>query len=86
MFLGGDVKDPYYENKRKNTILVSSDCEEYAPSCFCTSMEGQPYPKEGFDMNLTALRNGFVVETGTPVSENLVSERNGSFRIFRNIM
>ena len=28
MFLGGDVKDPYYENKRKNTILISSDCED----------------------------------------------------------
>ena len=82
MFLGGDIKDPYYENKRKNTLLISSDCEGYAPTCFCTSMEGQPYPKEGFDMNLTALRNGFVIETGTPACDNLVADRK---RLFQDV-
>ena len=80
MFMSGDVKDPYYENKRKNTILISSDCEGYAPSCFCTSMEGQPHPKAGFDMNLTSLRNGFVVETGSPLCENLILERKRLFQ------
>jgi len=81
MFLGGDVKDPYYENKRKNTILVSSDCEEYAPSCFCTAMESQPFPTEGFDMNLTSLRNGFLVETGSQICETLVQERSRLFQV-----
>ncbi|MCX5781110.1 MAG: 4Fe-4S dicluster domain-containing protein [Elusimicrobia bacterium] len=80
MFLGGKIKDPYYENKRKNTILISSDCEEYAPSCFCTSMEGKPYPTEGFDMNLTSLRGGFLVQAGSLVCENLILDRKRLFQ------
>ncbi len=80
MFLGGKIRDPYYEKRRENTILVSSDCEAFAPTCFCTQIEGKPYPTDGFDMNLTSLRGGIFVETVSPACEKLVIEKKNLFQ------
>ena len=79
IFLKGVVCDPYYETKRKNTVIISSDCDAYRPSCFCTLMEGKPFPAAGFDLNLTTLENGYLVETGTAAGEELIKLQNSLF-------
>ena len=62
---GGDFKEPHYLNRRKRSIIVSSDCTESWETCFCTLVDGQPYPIEGFDLNLSKVWDGFVVEVGS---------------------
>jgi NAD-dependent dihydropyrimidine dehydrogenase PreA subunit len=80
VFLEGIAKDPYYEAKRKNTLIISSDCSDVLPSCFCTLMGGKPYPEKGFDLNLTPVRHGFIVEVGSKIGEELVQTRKHLFQ------
>lgn len=62
---GGDYADPNYMKRRKESLIVSSDCSQPWETCFCTMLGGQPYPSEGFDLNLTKLWDGFVIEVGS---------------------
>ena len=65
VMLGGDFNDPGYAERREATTIVSCDCIACAESCFCTLVGGQPYATEGYDVNLTPLEGGFLVEVAT---------------------
>ena len=65
VLIGGDFKDAAYERRREATIVVSCDCVDCADTCFCTQVGGQPYAIDGFDVNLTPLKNGFLAEVAT---------------------
>jgi hypothetical protein len=67
----GEPADPYYVELREKTVIVTCDCADACEVCFCTAMNAQPYPKKGFDINLSPVSNGYVVETGTPRGEQL---------------
>jgi len=69
VFLEGSVVDPAYKERRDHTLLVSADCAEPREACFCTFPGGQPYPEEGYDLNLSPVRDGYVVETGSTAME-----------------
>jgi sulfhydrogenase subunit beta (sulfur reductase) len=62
---GGDFSDPIYQKRREESIIVSSDCTQPWETCFCTLLEGQPFPTKGFDINLSKVWDGFVVEVGS---------------------
>ncbi|MGE5843000.1 MAG: 4Fe-4S dicluster domain-containing protein [Deltaproteobacteria bacterium] len=54
--------DPYYADKRKNTVVVSLGCVDPNPSCFCVSMGGGPCSHEGSDLLLLDLGDRYLVE------------------------
>jgi len=62
---GGDFADPLYQKRREESMLVSSDCTQPWETCFCTLVGGQPFPTKGFDLNLSKVWDGFVVEVGS---------------------
>jgi sulfhydrogenase subunit beta (sulfur reductase) len=62
---GGEFADPVYQKRREESIIVSSDCTQPWESCFCTLVGGQPYPTKGFDLNLSKVWDGFVIEVGS---------------------
>lgn len=62
---GGDFADPHYQKRRQESLIVSSDCSQPWETCFCTLMGGKPYPTEGFDLNLSKVWDGFIVEVGS---------------------
>jgi len=65
VFLHGVCEDPYYAEAREKTILVSTDCSGQLDVCFCTAVGEQPYAEEGFDINIAATPDGYVIEAGT---------------------
>lgn len=79
IFAGGVLVDPYYQTKRENTIIISSDCDAFVSSCFCTLMASQPYPEKDFDINLSRLDEGFLAETGSPHGNELISMHKSLF-------
>ncbi len=81
MFLEGDYIDPFYKEKRDNTIIISSDCTEPRDNCFCTLLGGKPYAEDGFDLNLSPLKEGFIVEAGSDRGKAVI---NGNKSIFGN--
>jgi len=56
--------DFYYLEKRKNTFLISVDCEEPLDVCFCALVGVNPYPERGFTINLSKLEGGYLAEPG----------------------
>ncbi|MFH1201537.1 MAG: 4Fe-4S dicluster domain-containing protein [Candidatus Omnitrophota bacterium] len=65
VFKEGIQTDPVYDTKRQNTLIVSSDCTAYKEVCFCLALDIKPHPESGFDLNLSVLNDGFILEIGS---------------------
>jgi len=52
-FFSGDFDDLYYQNRRKNTVIVALNCVEPSEYSFCYSMGTGPFLNEGYDILLT---------------------------------
>lgn len=73
-FKEGIEVDPFYNVRRENTIFISGDCTGFKDVCFCLALEVLPHPVEGFDLNLSPLTDGFLVEVGSKRGEELISK------------
>ncbi len=73
-FKEGIEDDPLYKQKRENTILISGDCTGFKEVCFCLALEVLPHPVEGFDLNLSPLTDGFLVEVGSKRGKELIEK------------
>ncbi len=80
MFLEGDFKDPFYEARLKNTILIAADCPDPEDSCFCNLVGRKPYATEGADIVLSVLDNGYLLEPLTEQGEELVRLGGDAFQ------
>lgn len=65
VFIAGDFVDPIYEKARRAALLISTDCVSANPSCFCTEVGGSPYPEIEYDINVTPLKEGLLVESSS---------------------
>jgi len=74
IFLNGEYVDPLYDRCAKNTVIISGDCTEALQSCFCTMVGLQPYPEEGYDLNMSPVNGGYIFESGSEEGEQIVKE------------
>jgi ferredoxin len=65
--------DPAYRRRRERALFIGVNCEEPGGTCFCVSMNTGPRCTMGFDLALTELDEGFVVEVGTPRGEEILA-------------
>ena len=65
VFLGGPFVDPTYQRRRSAAFIVAVNCTQAAATCFCTSMNTGPRCSTGFDMALTEIADGFLLEIGS---------------------
>ncbi len=54
-----------YCETRRNAFFVAVNCTRPGGTCFCVSMGTGPKAERGYDLALTELRAGFVVEIGS---------------------
>jgi ferredoxin len=57
--------EPQYVEARKNSLYIAVNCTSPGGTCFCTSWGTGPEAREGFDLALTELREGFLVDVGS---------------------
>jgi sulfhydrogenase subunit beta (sulfur reductase) len=74
VFLEGPYVDPYYQARRQHLFLVAVNCRRAAATCFCHSMKTGPRATEGFDLSLTELDLGFVVQVGSERGAEILAE------------
>jgi len=74
VFMGDNYVDPIYAARRTGALLIAVNCTEAAPTCFCTSMNTGPRCSGGYDLVLTELDDGYVLEAGTQVGAEILSE------------
>lgn len=76
VFMNGAFVDPYYSKKRNDTLIISTDCKDFSENCFCTLVGEKPYPETGFDINISEIKDGYLLEAGTEIGEELLIKRN----------
>jgi len=65
VFMEAEFEDPFYKERRQKMLVISSDCTEAPESCNCALMGGRPFAEGGFDLNVSAVGDGFIIEAGS---------------------
>jgi ferredoxin len=78
VLINGHFRDPIYQARRTNAIIIAVQCSEPSGVCFCTSMGTGPSAESGFDLALTEIvgpgTHEFMVEVGSQTGAELLSE------------
>lgn len=64
-FLEGEYVDPGYQAKRQGLFLIAVNCNVSAETCFCVSTGDGPEVSQGYDILLTELDDGFIIQSGS---------------------
>jgi len=59
------IEDPYYARRRRDLFVVAVHCTHPADTCFCASTGDGPRAESGFDLALSELDDGYLLETGS---------------------
>ena len=71
MFGGAVGADDAFAARRARTTMISVVCTDPGPACMCVCCEAGPALASGFDWQLTRLRHGWLVESGSERGEAL---------------
>ncbi|MBL8891067.1 MAG: 4Fe-4S dicluster domain-containing protein [Planctomycetaceae bacterium] len=72
VFLNSTFPDEYYQQRRRDSLIIAVNCTMAAATCFCTSMDSGPRCRTGYDLALTELIDGYVVEVGSVQGATLI--------------
>ncbi|MBN2218375.1 MAG: 4Fe-4S dicluster domain-containing protein [Pirellulales bacterium] len=64
--------ETWYTLARRQALFIAVNCTRPAGTCFCASWGTGPRATEGFDLALTELRGGFIVEVGSDRGQAIV--------------
>jgi len=79
VFMQGDLKDPFYTDKRQNMFIIGSDCTNPWDTCFCLALDIKSYPEKNYDLGISEVGNGYVVEAASEAAEKYISKYKDKF-------
>ena len=69
----GEVyKDPYYWNRRENTLIIGLTCNRPGDYCFCNVTSSGPDIEDGYDLLMTDIGDSYFFKTGSEMGEKLI--------------
>ncbi len=71
-----DYQDIRYKQRRSNLFIIAVSCTYSSANCFCVSAGGYPKAKDNFDLSMTELDDGFVIEIGTEQGQSILDQLN----------
>ena len=74
VFLAEEYNDPYWQARRKATVIVGLGCNTPPHTCFCTTVGGSPFNQTGLDALLTDLGDSFSVQVLTEKAQELFDD------------
>jgi ferredoxin len=80
---GWDYNDPYYQNRKNRTTIISLGCtQDYMPlkNCFCTSMGGNPISTDGSDIIFIDIGDDYYVKTLTEKGDEFIQKGGAVFQ------
>jgi len=72
-FLAGAHPDAAYRARRAALLLVAVHCTHPADTCFCASTGDGPRATHSFDLALSELDDGFLVEVGSDAGQRIAA-------------
>ncbi|MBN3039456.1 MAG: 4Fe-4S dicluster domain-containing protein [Candidatus Omnitrophica bacterium] len=79
VFKDHDYQDPFYMKAREENLIISADCSCAIDTCFCLALGLEPHPTEDFDLNLSQIKGGFLVDVGSQRGEALIEKQGSLF-------
>ncbi|MDH4202613.1 MAG: 4Fe-4S dicluster domain-containing protein [Phycisphaerae bacterium] len=79
VFAEEEFCDPSYLKRREQMLIISSDCYNPAESCFCTMMDGDVFPQQGYDLNISKIKDGYIIQAGSDKGLMLLKENESLF-------
>jgi len=79
VFADEEFRDPFYVSRREKMFIISSDCSEPGESCFCNLFDGRPFARSGFDLNVSKVKDGFIIEAGSQKGKDFMEKHSGLF-------
>jgi sulfhydrogenase subunit beta (sulfur reductase) len=73
VFAAGPAGDPDYLARRADALVIAVECAQAASTCFCTSMGTGPEVRQGYDLALAELDEGFVVRVGSRAGDRVAA-------------
>ena len=74
IFLKDAFYDPHYRARRERAFILATNCTEPGETCFCVSMQTGPKCNADFDLALTELENGFLLEVGSELGAEMLAD------------
>ncbi|MBA7558989.1 Anaerobic sulfite reductase subunit A [subsurface metagenome] len=65
-------RDPYYWNRRENTIIIGQTCDRAGDYCFCNITGSGPDIEGGYDLLMTDIGDSYFFRTGSQSGEKLI--------------
>jgi sulfhydrogenase subunit beta (sulfur reductase) len=73
VFATDENSDPYWINRRKDTLLIGLGCQDPPQTCFCTTVGGGPFDHQGLDALMTKIDDVFFIEVFSEEAKGLFS-------------
>lgn len=74
VFLDEKNTDSRYQGRREKLFVVAVNCTYASDNCFCVSAGTGPKVKNNFDIAMTEIDDGFVVEIGTHRGFDIINQ------------
>ena len=72
-------------NWRKNTFIISADCDEICETCHCNLVGGKPFSEKGFDINISRVNNHYVLTTGSEQGNSFLALMKKEITVRENL-
>jgi sulfhydrogenase subunit beta (sulfur reductase) len=73
-FLAEGSVDASYVARRRQLLLVAVNCTHPAATCFCASTGDGPAARDGYDLLLDELDDGYLVAAGSVTGDRIVAQ------------
>ena len=74
IYLDKDFNDPFYRNRRENTLLIASDCIGMQEHCHCLSYGIRPYSTSVADLSVINLDDKVIFRIISDKGEDFIKE------------
>lgn len=68
------ASEHFYRRARERALLIVVNCTRPGGTCFCASMGSGPEARAGYDLAMTELSKGFVMDVGSDAGRRIVEQ------------
>jgi len=79
VFYEGEFQDPFYIARREKMFIISGDCTQAGQSCFCNLFRGKGFADLGFDLNVSKIKDGFIITEGSQKGKRFIDDNPDLF-------
>jgi sulfhydrogenase subunit beta (sulfur reductase) len=75
-FIGNEFVDDVYLSHRHKCLLITNTCTGPSAQCFCVCTHSGPAADDGFDLDLTRIDDGYLVQVGSEKGRAVAEANN----------